>query len=267
MQQKHLESDSHLLSVFKKCSTVWNREEFILWILCWAPDDELGKRIRTLLVDEIMKKKCGSHKLQEVVEDSVSWINGEKCKIPCRYFRFGVCKYGNSCRYMHSGVMSKEKPNKKSVAETDGSEKSCSTDMIGWNKKDPIRKYANEIGVTMHDSDSRKTKMCTFFYDEKCHRGAECKFSHHPSFLWDEMIENVLPWVHCDVPEDMFGDVFLASGKLEKKFNVTIKVPRREKVQELKRLRFVSNEEKMSELTVKMHGSPENVKDCIHAAS
>lgn len=267
MQQTHFESDSHLLSVFNKCSTVWNRDEFILWILCCAPDDKLGKRIRTLLVDETMKKKCGSQKLQEVVEESVLWIKSEKCKIPCRYFRFGACKYGDSCRYMHSGVVPKEKQKKKSVTKTDDSEKRCSIDMIGWNKKDPIRRYANEIGVTMHESDSRKTKICTFFQEEKCHKGAKCKFSHHPSFLWDEMIENVYPWVHCDVPKEMFGDVFLASGKLEKKFNVTIRVPRKETVQELKRLRFIGHEEKLSELTVKMQGSPENVRDCINAMS
>ena len=266
MQQKQSKSDSHLLSVFNKCSTVWNRDELILWILCWAPDDELGTKIRTILVDEITEKKCGTHELQKVVTESISWIKNLKCRILCRFFRFGVCKFGDSCIYLHSDVGSKQNPQRNSVTDIKDRSENDFVKMIGRKKNDPICKYADKNDVTMHESDPTKTKMCTFFYRNKCHNGESCKFSHHPSFLWNEIIEIIHPWVYCDIPEEMFRDVFLVSKKLKNKFDVTIKVPRKETVENYRHTPCVGRKKK-SDLTIKMHGNPENVKRCIRAMS
>lgn len=254
MLSKQFTFDSKLLAVFNEHIAAWNKDEYILWALCYAPFDEYGMTFRTMLFEGMMEKKYGSCKLWNIMKEHISWNTkkDEKSRTMCKFFKSGFCKYGNFCKYSHS----KTAPKKSNVP------------MIGQKWDDPIRKFAEKIGVTMYESDPGKKEMCTFFYKNKCHNDIKCRFSHHPSFMWNEMVSDLYPWISCDIPQNKFGLVFSISKKLEKTFNVIIKVPRKDTVEKSKCFNKQQKcGEKHLDSTVKLHGNPANVKKCINAMS
>ena len=98
-------------------------------------------------------------------------------------------------------------------------------DTIGLDNEDPIKMLAKNLNIEKIETDKNKKILCQFFKGKGCNKGATCTYSHHPSMVWNEMIENITPWIYCDVPKNKFSLIFSLSNKLMMEFNVVIKVP------------------------------------------
>lgn len=150
-------------SINKNDSIAWKYDKCILWALCWAPRNDFGCNFRHYLINKIFDRDgkknfelYGSQQILNALKDHEIW-----------YTNFTIEQKYHIINY----------------------------DIIGRDEDDPIRKLMNQIGVDKTESDKNKKKLCIHFRNDECDRGAACSFSHHPSFLWNDMIINTKPLI------------------------------------------------------------------------
>jgi hypothetical protein len=125
--------------------------------------------------------------------------------------------------------------------------KQCNYKKVG--EDDSIRSYANFLGIEKYEKDYSKSVFCRFVKEKYCNKGKSCKYSHHPSLLWDETIEDLQQWLICDIEPFMFGMVFSLSKILMEKYDVVIKVPmKRDPNKDFVRIRGKNVEECLKKL-------------------
>ena len=60
-----------------------------------------------------------------------------------------------------------------------------SWETIGIDDDDPIKKRCKELNIEKREEIESKNKICSLIKSMKCSKGGKCKYSHHPSKLWE----------------------------------------------------------------------------------
>lgn len=197
-------------------SIIWRNDKFILWALCYVPRDEIGYNFRRFIIENIKDRKYGSKLLRNKIELHENWYKNEI----------------NSTAGIYSDTIN--------------------YDTIGQDKSDPVYISLNEFNVEKYENDPKKKIFCKFLKEKECNKGAACTYSHHPSILWNDIVQNIKPWIKCDIPPWMFGLVFSISGKLMNEYDVIIKVPK---------------SDDKEEYLVKLQGNLKNIRECVEKLS
>lgn len=105
-----------------------------------------------------------------------------------------------------------------------------SWETIGVDGDDPIKKRCEELNITISENKNAEI-LCKSIKNMNCSRGGNCRFSHHPSKLWNLEKDNYhrlwetehfILWLLCYAPRNDIGLKFrekIIKNILSKRFN------------------------------------------------